>query len=303
MNRELNHKKPGQQNLGLYLGLLTHKNSKFPKAPFVDLFEKGSNLGSLMNINVSYSISEDNLFSSKDVGLIDLLLVRFFELRLYKEWSSYVANEKIRKLRKNDLRVLTSCFLYYYRLLQPRFRMKEKVRYSRILNINAGHKSLLQDFLKSRAQVGLIFEDDASFETSTELIRVIFELGIFAQSIKSVAYFIDLSDSFTIDELGVQHLVIQPKSPGRIFLGSQMLATTKPFTNCTCAVLYSRYMAEVLCSALESYASIRGKCLIPIDWSFNQFLLESVNSKLRIECFHLDPGLFPQQSLIATQAK
>ena len=134
---------------------------------------------------MSNSICQDDQLSSKDVGLIDLLLVRFFELRLYREWSSYVANEKIRKLRKNDLRVLLSCIRYCSHLLQPRFRVKERIRYSRILNINAGHKSLLQDFLKSTTQVGLIFEDDASFEATTELIRVVFDLGRFAQSIES----------------------------------------------------------------------------------------------------------------------
>jgi hypothetical protein len=222
-------------------------------------------------------------------------------LRLYREWSSYVANAKIRKLRKNDLRVLLSCISYSSHLLQPGFRVKERIRYSRILNINAGHKTLLQDFLKSTAQVGLIFEDDASFEVTTELIKVVFDLGRFAQSIESEAYYIDLSESFTFVELGVQDLVIRSKSPGRVFLGSQLVATTKPFTNCACAVLYSRPMAEALCAALERYSHIPGKRLIPVDWSFNLFLLESINSKLRIKCFHLDPGLFPQQSLLATK--
>ena len=292
-------------SLGLQLGLLTHRKSRYSKQPSIQLFEEVSSTGKLIGVDVSIFISEDDLFSPKDVGWIDLLLVKFFELRLNKEWASYIVNKKIRKLRRNDIKVLLACLSYYRSLLQPSFRFKEKVRYSRILNITAGHQSLLQDFLNTRKSCCLILEDDAGFTPSLggEMVAAIFELYEFAQTVKSEAFFMDLSDSFTFRELGVENLVIRPESPGRVFLGSELLTTTKPFTNCTCAVLFSRPMAEKFCSALKRDSRIHGKRLIPIDWSLNLLLLENANANPRIESFHLEPGLFLQQSLTATKAR
>ena len=144
---------------------------------------------------------------------------------------------------------------------------------------------------------------DASFEISDELIKVIFDLVNFTESIKAEAYFIDVSNSFSFEELGVQHLLTQSSlhQTQKQFFGNEMRGTIRPFTNCMCAVLYNRNMAEILLSGIKRFSSIPGKRIIPVDWSFNLVLLEISRSNNAIECFHLDPGLFPQKSLVSTK--
>ena len=144
---------------------------------------------------------------------------------------------------------------------------------------------------------------DASFEISDELIKVIFDLINFTESIKAEAYFIDVSNLFSFEESGVQHLLIQSSllQTQKQFFDSEMRRTIRPFTNCTCAVLCNRNMAELLLSGTKRFSSIPGKRITPIDWSFNLVLLEISRSNNAIEFFHLDPWLFPQQSLVSTK--
>lgn len=300
MRQESNYGVVGSESLGLFLGLQTHKNSKYPKKPFIELFDMAEDFGKLAKIEVAKSIVEDDFFTFKDIKLIDLLLVRIFECVLRRNWGYYLAGKKPPKLNKNNLRILQNCILYYSKLIKLDFRSKERQRYTRILNISAGHMRLLQDFLESGKNVGLIFEDDAGFETSEELIAVIFNLVNFVESKNMKACFIDISDSFSFEELGVQHLVIQSNLPEaqKRFFGNEMCQMTRPCTNCCCAVMYNRNMANLFFTGLKRMSIIPGKRIIAIDWSLNSILLEIARSQNNIDCFHLYPGLFPQLSFL-----
>ena len=300
MTTDLNHKEHGRKELGLFLGLQTHKNSTYPKKPFIELFDMAEDFGKLAKIKVAKSIVEDDLFTFKDIKLIDLLLVRIFQCVLHRNWGYYLAGKKPPKVNKNNLRILQNCILYYSKLIKLDFRSKERQRYTRILNISAGHMCLLQDFLESGKNIGLIFEDDAGFETSEKLIAAIFDLVNFTESRNTNACFIDISDSFSFEELGVQHLVTQLNLPEaqKRFFGNEMFQMTRPCTNCRCAVMYNRKMANLFFTGLKRLSIIPGMRIIGADVSLNWILLELARSKDNIDCFHLHPGLFPQLSFL-----
>ena len=299
MTADLNHKEHGRKELGLYLGLLTHRNSKYPKAPFLDLFRKTFDIGKLLNFDVSNSIIEENPYSAKDVALIDLILARLYEPLLHRNWSSYLANEKIRRFNKNNLRIAFDSLHYYKMLFKSDFRTAERIRYSRILNINSGYTNLLNDFLSSGKIFGLIFEDDAFFETSSELINEIFKLLKHAASLNIKSFFIDISDSFTFEELGVEHLVETNVHEEKFetFFGSTIRKASVPFSNTTCAVIYNREMALHLHKGVRNLSTKRGKRITPMDWSFNLVLMDMAKANIPLQCFHLDPGMFTQSSL------
>ena len=299
MNRESNHQKPGRQNLGLYLGLLTHKNSKFPKAPFDDLFDQASDIGKQLSFDVSSFISDENTYSVEDVTLVDLLLAKVYEPLLRRSWLCYLTNTKIRRFNRNNLRIAIGCFRYYLHLFNSEFRNSERIRYSRILNINAGYMCLLDNFLISDNEFGLIFEDDASFIPSSELVNEIFKLIAHADSLEYKTFFIDVSDSFSFKELGVEHLIENEigSEARQNFYGSTIRKTSKPFSNTTCAVVYNREMALYLLQGITKLSLSKGKRITPMDWSLNLLLLNVAEVKTSVQSFHLDPGIFPQSSL------
>jgi len=290
---------------GLYLGLLTYTDSQYSRAPFIKLFEKVLKFGKSIQFDVKASIAEENPFSTSDVKLADLLLAKIYTPILHRRWGNYLAGKKSSKVSKNNLRIFINFFQYCLRLTNSNFRAKEQKRLSRDLNITSGHIKLLEDFLNSDTPVGLILEDDAGFNPSRELVSTLFDLVSFAQSVSSPSYFIDVSDSFTFQELSAQHLVMLPKPKDKHdkFLGSSICATLKPFTNTCCAILYNRNMAILILARVKNYSKIPGKRVFPIDWMFNSILLELENSNVRVESFHLDPGIFAQNSLAYLKEK
>lgn len=285
--------------LGLHFGLLTHEHSQYPKKPFLSLFQDFRVRAKTQNIQVTDSISDRNLFSARNVRFVDLLLAQIYEPLLIRSWSAYLNGARKPKFQKNNLRIVLNCLIYLTKLSSIKFKSREKKKYSRILNINKGYLQLLKDFIGTPANLGIIFEDDASLENSEEVLTALLDLVYFTQTIDPRKFFIDLSDSFTFTQLGVDHLIEPEKtllSP-KLILGNTIQRAKKPFTNTTCAVLYSREMAELLIREIEGYATKNGKRIIPMDWSFNMVLLEAARAKTTIECFHLDPGLFDQKSL------
>ena len=299
------HETHEYENLGIYFGLLTHKYSQYSKTPFIELFEKASEFGQAIKLDVKNSIAQDNPFSPTDVKLMDLLLARIYEPVLHRRWADYLVSKKTSKANKSNLRIVFNFFLYCQHLTRSDFRAKERKRYSRILNINSGYMNLLADFLNSGTPVGLIFEDDANFDSSRDLIFTLFDLVKFAQSVSAPSHFIDVSDSFSFQELGAQHLVIlpEPTEEQNKFLGSSIYKTLKPFTNTTCAIIYNRNMASIILAGVKNFSSIPGKRIIPMDWTFNLILLELESSNIQVESFHLDPGIFPQNSLAHLKEK
>ena len=290
---------------GLYLGLLTYTDSQYSRTPFIKLFEKAVKLGKSIQFDVETSIAEESPFSTSDIKLIDLLLSKMYTPFLYRHWGNYLAGKKPSKSAKNNLRIFINLIRYCLRLTNSSFRAKEEKRLSRSLNITSGHITLLQDFLNSDALVGLILEDDAGFNPSRELVFTLFDLVRFAQTVSAPSYFIDVSDSFSFQELGAQHLVMLPKPADERykFLGSSIRATSKPFTNTCCAILYNRNMARLILATVKKYSTIPGKRVIPIDWMLNLILLELENSSIKVEGFHLDPGIFLQNSLTYLKEK
>ncbi len=302
---ETEHETHEYKKFGLYLGLLTHKDSEYSRTPFVELFGKAMELGGANQFEIKTSITEENPFSTLDVKFSDLLLARVYLPILYRRWADYLVGKKTSRAIKNNLRILANLIMYCAHLTRSKFRAKEQRRLSRDLNITSGHIKLLEDFLNSGTPVGLIFEDDASFDPSKELIFTLFDLVRFTQTTPAPNFFIDVSDSYSFQELGVQHLVILPKlDVGQDkFLGSSIRSTEKPFTNTCCAILYNRSMAQLMLARVKSYSRTTGKRVIPIDWMLNSILLELESTDTKVSSFHLDPGIFPQNSLAHLKKK
>lgn len=283
----------------LFFGLLTHDKSRYPREPFIEFFQGFYKYRTPPTSKGIIAISDENPFSLGDVHLIDLALAPLYEQALHRSWQAYLNFKTIPKLNKNNLRIVINCLNYYLKLRKKHFRFSEKQKYARLLNINRGYLNLLEEFAQSDLKWGLIFEDDAGIKSSESLFCALTQVINFVEQSNHPKVFVDVSESFSFEQLGVEHLVEQVDLelfPANI-LGNRLVATKRPFTNTTCAVLYSQEMASTVLKIVKRYSNSPGKRIIPIDWSFNMALLDLEYQGIEVKSFHLDPGIFSQQSL------
>lgn len=167
-------------------------------------------------------------------------------------------------------------------------------RATRILNISELHRRAVAQGLASNARWVMTLEDDGYLSAKSPIKLA---LDLIAQSFPaSGSTFIDISDSFSFSELGVENIVA---SSDRCRLGQtsqQVVRARVPFTNTMCATIMSRQLALKWLAYLEDTLASPVLRLIPIDWHLNRFILRQANPD-DTSYFHFDPGLIRQRSI------
>jgi len=160
----------------------------------------------------------------------------------------------------------------------------------RLLNIEFAHRSLWEQGLASGAEMIVVLEDDAELTDASDVAQAVAALA------DSPWAFINLSLSFTPDQLGVADLLL----PSGVNWGGLndrvVLRSTRPITNTVCALVYRR---DFLSSLLSSWAALPVEPVLPIDWKMNKVLRSMVESGQLEESSALwvEPGPFIQRSL------
>ena len=164
---------------------------------------------------------------------------------------------------------------------------------SRLLNIEAAHCDLMKRGLESGSDYVLILEDDAFAAQLADLVHGI--SGLINSS--STPAFVNLSESFSVDELGVGHLLTsktdiswQGDDTRVVYLAS------RPITNTVCAILYSR---EFLANVVQEMEALPMEPVLSIDWKLNVALMNLYETRKLdgLECWWVEPAPIKQMSM------
>ena len=114
---------------------------------------------------------------------------------------------------------------------------------------------------------------------------------------ESVAY-VNVSESFPLDALGIEHLLTPTDVPWAGTANRGVLSASRPVTNTVCAILYRAQFARDL---LAEFAQMPMTPVLPIDWKLNDALMR-MNADGRLgpgSCWLVSPAPIDQLSMRA----
>lgn len=173
----------------------------------------------------------------------------------------------------------------------------------RLLNIEYSHMDLYRRAVRSGASWAIILEDDASASFDVrELANELLGWITVSSEPDLQSKMINLSGSFTLDELGVRHL-LRPLNGFRWAgnSGRTVLGARKPATNTVCAIAFRiDFLAEILAD-FDSQPTFP---VVPIDWKLNATLMRLYQSgSIRAEeCLFIEPAPIVQLSMVRDRA-
>jgi hypothetical protein len=164
---------------------------------------------------------------------------------------------------------------------------------SRLLNIEASHFDLMKRGLESESDYVLILEDDAFSSQLADLANGI--SGLMKAS--GTPAFVNLSESFSVSELGVGHLLTV--RAGTSWQGDErrvVYLTSRPITNTVCAILYSR---KFLAKVIQEMEALPLEPVLSIDWKLNVALMNlyEADGLGDLECWWVEPAPIKQKSM------
>jgi len=166
----------------------------------------------------------------------------------------------------------------------------------RLLNIEMAHNELLRAGLVAGSSWIVILEDDGECADIDDLAD---GLSAMIEGAADGVRFINLSESFEVSELGIEHLL---KPSDQQWAGSRarrLVETELPVTNTVCAIAYSATFAK---SLLEEYSKMPQRPVVPIDWKLNQALM-TLHGRGELppgSCLWVLPGPIDQLSMRAS---
>lgn len=268
----------------LFIGVVSHAGTRFPqsqgpKGPAHELASRIPNTQVIVNT----SDMLDERTTPVTPRLVQASLTR--ELDAEVAWARYLGQPfRISARARRALRQSK-------RLMQRVFPPSPQ-QYRRLLNIEMSHVDLLTQGLSLQAPWILILEDDAASDTPEDASQGI--VGLMQQSHPPA--FINLSDSFGFDALGINHLMSNAHPQWAGTLPRQVHVSSKPVTNTVCAILYSREFVRVL---LKVWMELPLTPILPIDWKLNLALMMLFERGYFADeaCWFVEPGPFVQLSM------
>ncbi|MFM8154860.1 MAG: hypothetical protein ACKOAF_02110 [Actinomycetes bacterium] len=277
-----------------FIGVVSHEGSRFaisqgPQGLAAFLRERfqGSGIGSLVQVNTRNLHDPDSL--PIDASVVQETLSA--ELRLQGEWASYLragGSPSIVDAARSLVRTV--------RRATRRFRSPSPASVRRLVNIELSHLDLMRGGLASGAEWVLILEDDAFAPDLDDCARGL--VALMRDCPANIGY-VNVSQSFTNAELGIEHLlssVIAPAWDGSV--RRSVLSASRPVTNTVCAILYRREFLSVL---VEEMDALPMTPVVPIDWKLNIALMDLFESgRLRDgSCLLVEPAPIDQMSMRA----
>lgn len=273
----------------VFIGVVSHPQSRFTvnqgsEGLAAKLSTELTGLGSACD----YLVNLRNAFESSGVSATKSVFRQGIaeEVRLERSWSRFLGVRR-------GVRWWVSHLTRWARVHSYALRKGDVGEIKRLINIELSHLALMRDGLNSGAPWVLILEDDAGARDLADLAAGL--RGIM-QSDPAPAY-VNLSYSFTIDELGIRHLLYP--DTGQVWVGRQartLMVAERPATNTVCAILYQRQFLEQLVGEIES---IPTEPVVPIDWRLNLALINLWNKGLigSGDCWFVEPAPIDQLSM------
>lgn len=275
-----------------FIGVVSHEGSRFaisqgPQGLAAALREgfQGAGMSSLVQVNTRNLHDPDSL--PIDDSVVQETLSA--ELRLQGEWASY-----LRAGGSPSLVDAARSLVRGARRTIRRFRSPSPASVRRLVNIELSHLDLMRGGLASGAEWVLILEDDAFAPDLDDCVRGLVAL---MRDCPANTDYVNVSQSFTNAELGIDHLLSSISAPA--WDGSvprKLLSASRPVTNTVCAILYR---GEFLSALVEAMDELPMTPVVPIDWKLNIALMNLFGSgRLRDgSCLLVEPAPIDQMSM------
>jgi len=279
----------------LFIGVVSYEGSKYPQAQGPEglaaqlataLHERGREC--TVVIDTSNRLNADQA----PVSDADVQAALSAQVRLEGEWDRYIRASHGSSVRGRAHASLRWLRRGWQRLVSPGTLMVE-----RLLNIELAHQELLRQGIASHAPWIVILEDDAWSADIDDLADGLTDLLARAET---GVQFINLSESFDLSELGINHLLGDSECSWHGSTTRAVLSAQQPVTNTVCAIAYRSSFAEQL---LAAYASMPMRPVVPIDWKLNQALMDmhASGSLGAGSCWWVVPGPIDQLSMLGDQ--
>ena len=234
-------------------------------------------------------VNTRNLFDEEEVPLTPKMARASIreEIRLESRWFEFLE-------RDDKLTHLGRILGRRAQFLLDWKRNSQDRELRRLLNIEFSHVDLYRRAVESRATWAIILEDDAVGSDVSDLVSGLLALAESGTNIKMI----NLSESFTLDQVGVRHLL--GPIEGLSWSGTAVravLGSRKPATNTVCAIAFrTDFLAEVL----ADFDSQPIFPVVPIDWKLNASLMRLYESgAIGVnECLFIEPAPIIQLSMV-----
>jgi len=273
----------------LFIGLVSNANSRFlsaqgSKGLALSLGREIENLG----ITTKVQINSENLFDPSHFQL-DPRMARESvraEIRLEGVWRDYLDGPN---RHREQIRIAGRSVKF--RLNRRKNSVTTELR--RLLNIEYSHLDLYRAAIESGSLWTIILEDDAYASNLKDLAIGLVELTDTSGSVSIV----NLSESFPLSEIGVQHLL--KLSSDNQWIGSSarvLYELERPVTNTVCAIAFR---TDFLAKVVADFDAQPRFPVVPIDWKLNATLMRlfengEVGSN---ECLFVEPAPIVQLSM------
>jgi hypothetical protein len=275
--------------LNLFIGVVSYSRTQFAisQGPQGLGQQLASELSNHSGINTQIHIISEDLDKSgvvADRRTVQRSLTS--ELHAEARYSKYISRPQY---IKNSVRLGARWAMR----LKHSFNSPHPKLVSRLLNIEASHYDLMKRGLESRSDYVLILEDDAFSTQLADLANGISGL----MNASSTPAFVNLSESFSVNELGVGHLLtVKADTSWKGGERRVVYLANRPITNTVCAILYSR---EFLVSVVQEMEALPMEPVLSIYWKLNVALMNLYETrKLNgLECWWVEPAPIKQMSM------
>jgi len=292
----------------LFIGLVSHEKSRFavnqgPEGLTQTLAWKLAELG----VTTSWRVNTENSYDPAELPVDAKVAWASIseELRLESRWQRFLgagrsdsAARRVERSVHMGLRRLRA-LSRYWRPWQPAGMSDSHAQrlVRRLVNIEISHLTLMRDGLASGADWVLIIEDDASTLNLEDCAAGMLGLMNQGSASESAPAYVNVSQSFTNSELGIEHLLTPV--PGTTWAGNEdraLLSASRPVTNTVCAILYRSTFLTALAAEMEALPMTP---VVPIDWKLNIALMNMFESGALTsgDCWNVTPGPMDQLSM------
>jgi hypothetical protein len=283
----------------VFVGLVTHARSRFADALSADGLQ--SSLARHLNelgCRAVSGVSADDAYLPSLLTIDRKAVIASIRAELDSElrWRAYLAGAKpsvwLRSFMavRRAKRTITQA-PPWRRTMTPDDAGARMVR--RLVNIEFSHLRIMREAVQSGARWIVLLEDDAS---STDAAARAHELAAFVQAADKQGrpLTINLSESFTPEQLGIEHL-LTPINPSSIPAGLpwRLFSAQRPVTNTVCAVLYR---GDFLARLLVILEEIPVSPVIPIDFKVNEAMMQLSDTMAAGDCWVASPAPLVQSS-------
>lgn len=258
----------------VFIGLVTFPRTRFVKARSQEGLAAGlTRWLPECGLSVEMAVQGDDLLNQDFLAVTpdSVRAAIDTELLIEREWREYLSGEKASVAFRS---------LLVARRMWRRFRWAPPWQRSgsatgarsliRLANIELAHLGIMDAALSSQARWCVILEDDAQTDDPQSLARQLCQFLAAVESTGLDVTMINLSESFSPQQLGISHLLVPlsppPSKDWRLF------ASRRHVTNTVCAVLYRR---DFLLALRAQLAAIPLEPVVPIDFKINAAILRS----------------------------